>query len=352
MKNTRLLLVLFAILIFNFSCTSDDDVDPEPLGAYESGILISNEGPFNNGTGTVSFISDDLTMSENAIFNSVNDEDLGNIVQSIGFTGDQAYVVANVSNQITVLNRNTFVKIASFSDGLNNPRFMVAANGKGYVSNWGDTADDTDDYISIVNLETNAVENSIPVVLGPEKMLVKDNTIYVAHKGAFGQNNQISVIDATSNTIVTTITVGDVPNSMQFDSAGNLWVLAGGNPSFTGMETGGVLSKIDTNTNMVESSLNFGSMQHPNHLSFENNSLYYFVDGSVYEMAVSATSLPSTSILDGVSFYAMTVKDGRLYGTDAKDFASNGSLLVYDLNLNTELATITVGLIPGGIYFN
>ena len=48
----------------------------------------------------------------------------------------------------------------------------------------------------------------------------------------------------------------------------------------------------------------------------------------------------------------MIVDNGRLYGTDAGDFASNGTLLVYDLNAEMELTTLTVGIIPGGIYFN
>ena len=39
-----------------------------------------------------------------------NDEDLGNVVQSIGFTENEAFIVANVSNKINVVNRYTFEK--------------------------------------------------------------------------------------------------------------------------------------------------------------------------------------------------------------------------------------------------
>ena len=50
------------------ACDNDDVKDLKPLvvGDYQSGILVSNEGPFSNGTGTVSFISDDLETVENA----------------------------------------------------------------------------------------------------------------------------------------------------------------------------------------------------------------------------------------------------------------------------------------------
>ena len=354
MKKYRLRLGLLLIVALQWSCNNDDiTITPEtPLGAFENGILISNEGPFNNGTGTVSFVSEDLTTTEAAIFNAVNSEDLGNIVQSIGFVEDKAYVVANVSNTITVVDRNTFVRETTISEGLNNPRYFIAVNGTGYVSNWGDTADETDDYIAIVNLSTNTVEDTISVVFGPEELIASNGVLYVAHQGAFGQNNQVSVIETASNTVATTITVGDVPNSMQLDGNGDLWVLAGGIPSFTGNETGGVLSKINTSTNEVETNINFGTTQHPNHLSIDGDELYYFEGGNVFTLGISDTTLPETTILDNVSFYAMTVNNGRLYGTDALDFASNGTLLVYDINLATELTTLTVGLIPGGIYFN
>jgi len=220
------------------ACKKDDGIDEEnPIvsRAYENGILVSNEGPFNNGTGTVNFISNDLSTTEAAIFNSVNDADLGNIVQSIGFTDDKAYIVANNSNKITVVDRYSFVKEAEITEGINNPRYFVQANGMGYVTNWGDTSDESDDFIAVINLQTNVVEKSIAVVLGPEEVKVRNGKIYVAHQGAFGQNNKITVIDSSTNEVATVITVGDVPNSLQFDSSGDLWVLCGGKPAFTGI---------------------------------------------------------------------------------------------------------------------
>lgn len=335
------------------ACESDiKDLEPLIVGDYQSGILVSNEGPFSNGTGTVSFISEDLETVENAIYNKVNNEDLGNIVQSIGFTDDKAYVVANNSNTISVVDRFTFEKETVIATGLNNPRYFISVNGKGYVTNWGDAGDETDDFIAIINLSTNSVEGTIPVEFGPEEIVNNSNTIYVAHQGGFGQNNKISVIDAATDEVSTTIMVGDVPKAIQLDAANNLWVLSAGKPSFSGEETAGSLSKINTTTNEVELSLDFTSVEHPNHLGYDGASLYYTLDGNVYSIATSATELPSEKAFEGVGTYAMTIKDGRLYTTDAKDFASNGSLSIYDLSTKEEVKTIELGIIPGGIYFN
>ena len=315
------------------------------MGDYANGILVSNEGPFSNGTGTVTFISEDLSVVNNGIYKMTNDEDLGNVVQSIGFTENEAFIVANVSNKINVVNRYTFEKIASITDGLNNPRYFIEANGKGYVTNWGDTADETDDFVAIINLQNYSV-------FGPEAILAKDNTVYVAHQGAWGQNNKVSVINTTSNELIKTLTVGDVPNSMQLDASGNLWVLASGKPAYTGDETAGVLTKINTVTNEVDNNIQFETTQHPSSLNLDAGILYYRLGDTVFEQSLSATSLNMETVLEGVSFYTMVVNNGRLYGTDAGDYASNGTLTVYDLNTELTIKALTVGIIPGGIYFN
>ncbi|VAW10141.1 putative surface layer protein [hydrothermal vent metagenome] len=342
-----------ALGFFITSCSSDDNVvEVVPKGDYEKGILVSNEGPFNNGTGTVTYISEDLATIEDAVFNKVNSADLGNIVQSIGFNDDKAYIIANVSNTINVVNRNTFEKVATITDGLNNPRYFVEANGKGYVTNWGDTTDETDDYIAIINLTDNTVEGNISVVLGPEHLLAQGEILYVAHKGAFGQNNKVSVINTTSNTVTTTINVGDVPNSMQFDDTGNLWVLCSGKPSFSGEETAGALVKVNTSTNEVATTMTFETTNHPSQLGIDGSMLYYYLGGSVFSLSTTADSLPSDSDFDELSFYSMTINKGMLYGTDAKDFASKGSLTIYDLSSKDLLKTLEVGIIPGGVYFN
>ncbi|MEQ8421070.1 MAG: YncE family protein [Arenibacter algicola] len=346
--------VFFPLLIIglSWSCSNDDEEIQEPMGDYANGILVSNEGPFSNGTGTVTFISEDLSVVNNGIYKMTNDEDLGNVVQSIGFTENEAFIVANVSNKINVVNRYTFEKIASITDGLNNPRYFIEANGKGYVTNWGDTADETDDFVAIINLQNYTVEGTISVILGPEAILAKDNTVYVAHQGAWGQNNKVSVINTTSNELIKTLTVGDVPNSMQLDASGNLWVLASGKPAYTGDETAGVLTKINTGTNEVDNSFQFETTQHPSSLNLDAGILYYRLGDTVFEQSLSATSLNMETVLEGVSFYTMVVNNGRLYGTDAGDYASNGTLTVYDLNTELTIKALTVGIIPGGIYFN
>ena len=345
---------LFIATLLLASCSSDDDntviVDPEPLGDYENGILVTNEGPFQNGTGTISFISEDFSNTEQTIYNNVNDSDLGSIVQSLGFYGDDAYVVVNNSHKIEVVNRYTFEAIATITEGLNNPRYFVAVGSNGYVTNWGDPFDESDDFVAIIDLTSNTVTSTISVAFGPEKIIESRGNIYVAHQGGYSQNNILTIINATSNTFVTTIEVGDVPNSMVV-SEGDLWVLCGGNPNFTGIESNGRLVKIDIDTNGITQSFDFDLTQHPSNLTLDGTNLIYALDGGVYSNDTSSTSLPTDSVIDGL-FYSMTANNGMLYTTDAGDFASNGTLKIYDLVTNAEVQSMEVGIIPGGVYFN
>ena len=312
--------------------------------------MITNEGPFGTGTGAISFLSNETEVIENNIYQNVNNLELGNIVQSMYLSNDLAYIVVNNSNKIVAVNRYTFEEVTRIEIGLNNPRFMTIENGKGYVTNWGDPFDDSDDFVAIIDLDANTVSSTISVSFGPEKITNIDGKVYVAHKGGFSQNNIVTVIDAASNSIITTIEVGDVPNSMVI-SEGDLWILSEGNPSFTGNETNGSLVKIDSGTNSVTQELNFELTQHPTNLTLEGTNLFYNLDGGIYTTDTASTSLPTNSIIDGF-FYSMTANNGKLYATDAGDFASNGTLKIFDLVTNVEIQSIEVGIIPGGVYFN
>ncbi len=345
-------LVIFVLLNIGASCSDDQEDIQLPKGDYANGILIANEGPFENGSGTISFIPHDATTVTQDVYATVNGEDLGNIVQSVTFTNEKAFIIANVSNKITVVDRYTFVKQASITAGLHNPRYMAIANGKGYVSNWGDPVDEADDYIAIVDLETNTIEGTIAVVLGPEAILATGDKVFVAHQGAYGFNNKVSVIDTKIQEVKNVLTVGDVPNTMKLDDSGNLWVLSSGKPSYSGEETGGSLVMLNVETEEIISTLNFAITEHPGKLNYDSNTLYYALSGGIYAINVAATLLPATPVLEDVYPYAMAIKEGKLYTTDANDYASDGSLTIYNLTTKTALNSYTVGIIPGGIYFN
>ncbi len=344
------ILFLALTTLFFTACSSDNDDQPEYVpAAFEKGILVTNEGPFNNGSGTITYISEDYSTVAQTIYKSVNGTNLGNIVQSMGFQDSNAYIVVSNSQKIMVADRYTFQIVDSIKTGLNNPRYFVSIDGnKGYVSNWGDPNNSTDDYVAVLDLRTNTISSTIPVAYGPERMVSYNSKIYVAHQGAYGQNNLITVI--SGNSVEGTITVGDVPNSMVV-SGNVLYVLCGGTPSYAGIETAGMLVKIDLSTGQVSQTFTFGITEHPNSLTMDGTNLFYNLDGKVYKLNSSSISLPGTDIITG-NFYTLQAKDGKLFAADAKDYASKGSLLIYDISTNQQIQDFQTGIVPGGIYFN
>ncbi len=350
MKTLKLLPTLLVSLLFLYSCSNDDD-PKKSLGDYENGYFISNEGPFQTGSGSLTFVGDDGIVSQN-IFKTVNNEDLGNIVNSITLGADNAYIVINNSNKIVVVDKFTMEKITTIEgDNIKNPRYFVLIGDTGYVSNWGDPFDPLDDYIAVIDLISNTVIKTISVGEGPEDMIISSSKLYVNLQGGFNQNNKVAVIDTNRNDVQTNLTIGDVPNSLVDDGAGNIWVLCEGIPNWTGNETAGSLYKIETSGFNI-TSLDFDLTEHPTLLNYESNNLYFNLDGKVFGMNTGSNEIPSEAIngLDGF-YYFMTVNNNELYATNAKDFSSEGELKVFNLISGALIETITTGIIPGDIAF-
>lgn len=351
MKTMKKLLYLSFATLLLISCSNDDDPQPEqnPPAAYEKGIFVTNEGPFGTGSGTVSFVSEDYATVTQNIYKTVNGKNLGNIVQSMGFQDENAYIVVNNSQKIEVVNRYSFESVDSIKTGINNPRYFLGTDSnRAYVTNWADPNDISDDFVAVIDLRTNDVSATIPVSFGPERMVAYGGKIYVAHQGGYGQNNLISVISGTS--VETTINVGDVPNSMVV-SGNSLFILCGGNPSYTGNETAGSLVKVDLSNGQVSNTYNLTTTQHPTSLTIDGTNLYYSLDGKIYKVNGTSVSLPGSEIASGF-FYALQANNGKLYATDAGDYASKGIMKVFDLSTNQEIQEFQMGIIPGGIYFN
>ena len=352
LKKIGILLTLSGL--FLTACTNDDDVST-PLGAYDNGVLILNQGNFGGGNSSISFWSNDFSTFEFNAFSSVNPSvSLGDTAQDLGFYGDKAYIVVNLSNTIQVVNRYTLEHLTTISTGLSNPRYIAFANGNAYVTNWGDANNAEDDYVAVINLTSNSVTSSIPVTEGPERILENNNKLYVAHMGGYNFGNTISVIQTGSNA-VTSIEVGDVPNSMALVN-NDLYVLCGGKPSWAEPETSGSLVKINLSTNTVTAALPFLLGNHPSNLIFHDNKFYYTVDSNVFSKTIEANTIPTTPIFSTTAqgvygVYSFAIANNKIFVGDAADYNSNGKVYIYSLTGTLENQE-TVGVIPGGFYFN
>ncbi|WP_435254928.1 YncE family protein [Tenacibaculum sp. A30] len=356
MKITKLLGVLFLGGILFTSC-SDDEAPSSPKVDYGNGILISGEGT-QSVSGSVTFVSNDLSVVENTIYKKVNDAEFGEYVQSIAFDNDRAYIVADNQNTVTVVDKNTFDKAGTITTGLSTPRYMTIVGNKGYVTNWGATDNDNDDFVAIVDLNSLVVEEKVEVALGPERIIAKDGKLYVSHLGAFGSNNKVVVIDIATKSVVKEITVKDNPDELYLDSLGNLVVLSQGNTVYDENwnvieNTLAAISFISTASNEVVSELVFNEGEHPSQMVLEGNDIYYNLGNSIYKTDVNATTLPASELFttDSGYLYGLGVRNNEIFVLDA-NFSGNSKLDIYDLLAKTKKETKEVALGASKIYFN
>ncbi|MDR6966190.1 hypothetical protein J2X31_000183 [Flavobacterium arsenatis] len=342
-KNYRLVFSSILLVFALFSANAQ---------GYVNGIFMLNE--IGDGqSATVSFLPNGGTL-ENDIFGTVNPTagGLGNTGQSMSFHGENAYIILNTSNRLRVVNSTTFALVNTLNTGLSNPRYMAFANGKGYITCWGDVISASDDYVAVLNLETYTIETTIPMAEGVERILEINGKLYVAHKGGYGYGNQISVLDPINNTVETTIQVGDVPNTMVVDN-GFLYVLSEGKPSWAGTETFGALSKINLTTNAVVSTLDF-PLLHPANLKIANGNFYYSVFEDVFMMSSNATELPAEPLFtlptaQPYGIYGLDIIDDSIYVVDAGFFSAPSDVYVYDLD-GTLLDDFEAGIATNGFY--
>jgi len=336
-----------------FACERSNEATP--AGKYENGVLISHEGRFTGGTGTVSYYNRSSKTVENDIFETVNGRPLGNIVQSLNVHNGKAYIVVNNANRVEVADAKDFTSVGVIT-GLVLPRyFLPISDQKAYVSQWG--ANGINGSVQVVDLQTNTVTKTIPTGLGAERLLNLNGTVYVVCEGGFGDDNKVTVINANTDQVITNITVGDIPNSIQLDANNKLWVSCGGRKVFgnPSQNTAGSLVRINPANNTVELTIPFAdASQSPGEMTINRarNALYYTYARRVYRHDISSNALNTTPVINR-SFYELAIDptDDVLYAADAGDYVSSGKVIRYNPATGAPLDSVQVGIIPGGFAF-
>jgi len=353
-RNAKCVLTLLVALnlISLSSCKKDDD---DKTGKYSKGVFIINEGPFQTGTGTVSFINRENSTIENEIFQAVNNRPLGNVVQSATFHEGKIYIVVNNADKIEIVDAGDFKEVGVIN-GLKLPRFILpVSSSKAYVSQWGTGG--LQGEIKVIDLNSNTITKTIATGKGAEAMVRKDNFIYVTNGGGFDNDNTVTVIDANTDAVVVTLTVGANPNSIQLGSNGHVFVLCSGKwkSDFSSLETKGSLYVIKSNNQNDVVGYNFDSeFSQPNDLVINpaSNKLYYNYDGNIYTQDISAGNLQLNSLVSR-NFYSLGYDPATdyLYAGDAGNFSSNGKVLRYNSSTGAVLDSFDAGIAPNGFLF-
>lgn len=356
-------LIKLSFIILSFimvSCDNNDDPDPIPIviDGYSKGIFIVNEGPFQSGTGTITYMSRDGSEVVQKVYQSANMfAPLGNIVQSMNvypIGGEEAFITVNNANLIEVVNLKSFQSVQSIENIVSPRHFEFSQNGKIYISSWDNT-------VKILSLNGYESIGQINVGTGPEKMLWTNDKLWVLNQGGFSVDSTISIIDTDTDELIHTLQVYDKPTGIQKDENGMIWVLCSGNGwnGFPGADDSEahLLCINPDNYNFIKDISFPSTTEHPEKLvinEMKNNLFYNHVDG-IYRFDIHDFDLEEHAFIQrNVMFYGLGLDpfSNVIYASDPVDYVQNGWVYRYDANSGAMVDSVEAGVIPGEFFFS
>jgi len=349
MKRLFYVIALSAVL---FSCKKDEEptpVTPTTPTDYTHGTFTVNEGGFGNNNGGISYINASGTVVADLYFD-VNGVGLGDVMQSFTVIGTKGYAVVNNSQKVEVFDIRTFQHSATISS-ISYPRHLLAVSSNtAYLTN-GSMAGD----VQVIDLSTNTVSTTIAVGNGPEKMVTNGTHVFVCNSGGWDLDNTVSVIEIATNTVVETITVGDRPMDAAIDADGDVWVICSGNASWmTGGETAAALYKIDGTTFDIVSNQTVGTLgQHPQHIEVSpSGSTIYYENEGVFAFEANGGTLPGNEIVtDARASIHVHPATGEIWCAGVSDFVNPSVVYKYSTT-GTQEASYTTSLGTNAVVFN
>ncbi len=350
--------LLSASLTLTFTACTDNSEPPR--GRYERGVFILNEGAFGNGNGEVSFFDSDSNKVTNGIFGRENSgRPPGDVLQSMTIHDNAAYIVANNSNKLLVVDAQTFRQTAEIA--LRQPRYMVVQGTTGYVTEWvsNNFANPPKGRVAIINLQVNttAAQDTITTNgLFPDQLVLSGSRLYVLNS----LENTVSILNTQTKAFEKKVVVGSGPSGMVLDRNNDLWIMASGKadyskfPLVSTLEPGKLMRfRISGADLLLQDTFTFPAFGGGSLIANPaKDRLYYSFNGKVFDLAVSATGLNTQPLIDR-QFYGIGIDPAgtTFYGAVAPDFRSNGKMVRYSLATKTALDSATVGIAPNGFVF-
>ncbi len=329
-----------SLLLLLWGCKKEKEIIEDKPENTLSGVLVGNEGNFNWGNASLSYIDPVHKKIYNSVYKQNNGKLLGDVLQSIYIYGEDAFLVVNNSGKIIRIFLSNFKEKAVYSS-FTSPRYMYIYKGKAFVS------DLYAGRIFVFGVDGKPVENGTIKVNGwTEEMDADDNLLYVAGVNA----NRLYVIDMENEILVDSIVTDDAPSSVKIDKDGYVWVYCGDYQS-----ENYVLEKINPGTKEVVTRLcmpaNAGTYATKMAMNKDKDGIWFIYNGikhlsvydSTYDSFASAAYF-ETPYGIGVDF------TGNVYVADAKNYTSEGEIFVFDKN-RVLITTYKAGIIPGNFAF-
>jgi len=342
MKKVVLILVVILTLMGVNACKKEKPI-AKGFHSNKNTVLFGCEGNFTWGNASVGVYFSASDSAWNDAYFGINQEKLGDVLQSMHQINDRIFLVMNNSNKIVVCTSDDLSKVTEIG-GLQSPRYIVdAMNGSYYISDLYANA------VTIIDAKSYTIKGTMPCVGWSESMIYANGKVYIANM----KSNFLYVANTGSNSITDSIDIGYGTSSMVKDKNNRLWI------STTGSSASGILASllcldIEGAHPTIHQRFDFTSGAPK---SLQVNSLgdqLIFLNGDVYAMSISDSSLPSIPVVSvgGANIYCVAVNplNDAIYVADAKDYVQRGTVSVYSWSGVLQHHFVT-GIIPSSFLF-
>ncbi|MXV38184.1 T9SS type A sorting domain-containing protein [Flavobacteriaceae bacterium Ap0902] len=303
---------------------------------YSNGIIVGNEGNFGYQNAEISFIDYTTLEITNDIYKTVNNEDLGNVLQNVNFNNEYAYLVINASNVIKVVNRETFEKQFEITEGLDSPRYIAFNNGKYYVTNMGSRA------VNVYSQEDNSLLSIVDIDKTTEEIESIGNYVFVQN-ASFGTGKVVSAIETETDTVAQLYDFEG--NVLGIESDGAYLYVVSTEPGYTD------LHKIDAETLEVVAETRFDGITAGRKLAVSDNIVFFIGNGTnVYGISDDLEGEPTliTSVPDNSwnTFYGFNVLGDYILSADSQGFVDPSEIRIFNVEDGEEIQIVhaTIGV--------
>ena len=337
-----------AVALFTQSCSSDSD-NPitDNSTNYSNYIILSNEGTFNSNNATVDALSKNYAENIASIYaKSNNNEALGDVLQSIGFKNNYAFLVINNSNKVVVVNRTDFKKVTTLTQNIQQPRSIAFNDQFIYITNHDYSGEKS---LSIFKLSDFSFVQKHVFTTASQGVVEAQNNIFVEN-ASDGYGNQFTYINGSTNQVENTITLpsGDLNKLVSYNN--KVYALAGG-------LTDSYIYEINASNGNISQTTTLTGIANARKLAIDQNTFYYTSENKIYKLPIGSSTIPTTPLVTVTNtspystLYGFNVIDGAIFTSEANGFTQPSTVAIYN-TAGQLVKSFTSGMGTNGFYKN
>lgn len=320
-------LFILAVLIW-ISCKKDYPPAPkqsDPTNTEQRSdtfrILVCNEGNFGFGNGSLSMVEfPGGKLTKNVLLQSMPGQSL-DVVQSISKWDKHYYLVVNNNQTILKLDETNF-SLKDEIKPLVSPRYISYAEQRFWISDLYANA------VSVADPVSGTILGTIPFPGWCEEMVSTQDALWVSGP----LSDKTYRIDIRNQLVSDSLQTGASSGWICKGKYDEIYVLSAGQGS-----TGPAIACISDSSRVVvrRFELPFGAGICKKLVFYPVLNRLYFLAGDLYSVKIDGTELRKEySAGASENLYGLEINSGRnlLLVTDARNYLSDGALLLFDLN--------------------